>query len=165
MRRILHAHRDGKYSALDNRDAVVVDYDAQMIRISLDQWPVNRPTVWRFMVFMLRSADLLQHYEAIAEAIAVPTCGRVYISQVARAAETIFAPIGMTLETVDQVGLRLHTDPRSTLACCKTLAPGQPLPSRVRSMRSGRGAQHMTPAPLVRSSTPGMRRRSKESTP
>lgn len=148
MRQILHAHRDGKYAAIDHPDAVVVDYAAQMIRVGLDRWTVSRPTIWRFLCFILRSADQVQTYEAITAGVGGKRCTHEYVSKLAHGAEPYLELLGMTLETIETVGFRLHTDPRSTLECCATLALGQPLPTRVKSTRAEHGARFTTPAPL-----------------
>jgi hypothetical protein len=153
MRRILHVYRDGKYAAIDNPGAVVVDYDAKMIRVGLDRWPVARPSVMKFLAFMLRSADVVQHYPAITAAVGTSDQTPACISKIAYGAEPFLLQIGMTLETVETIGFRLHTDPRSTLECCKTIALGQPLPSRVKSIRVEHGAMFTTPVPLPPLST------------
>ena len=139
MRRILHAHRDGKYAAIDNRDAVVVDYGAQMIRIGLDYWPIIRPQLFRFIAFMLRSADLTQSRAAINEALGNPNLANSTLVRLLQHSEMIFAEIGMVVETVYGAGYRLHTEPRETIACCRNLAPGQPLPSRLRNTLAAPG--------------------------
>lgn len=133
MRRVLHAYRDGKYTAIDNLDAIVVDYPAQMIRSGLDKYQVRRPQLFRFIAFMLRSADLVQDRTAIGAALGNPQLAASWIVDLVRSSEPIFNALGMVVETVYGRGYRLHTAPRETLPCCRTLAPGQPLPSRRRN--------------------------------
>lgn len=154
MRRILAADRDGKYVAIDNPDAVVVDHGAQMIRANLDRWPVSRPQHWRFLAHMLTHADTPQHRTAIGESLGNANVLASSISGFARSSEMIFSELGMVLETLGRTGCyRLHTEPRETLECCKTLAPGQPLPWRLLSTPGGRGTPRTTCAKSRRRST------------
>lgn len=145
MRRILHAHRDGKYVAIDNPDAVVVDHGAQMIRANLDRWPVSRPQLFRFLAHMLGNADTPQPRTAIGEALGNREILDSTVSGFARGTELILSELGMVLETIHGTGCyRLHTEPTETLECCRNLAPGQPLPWRLLSTPGGRGTPRTT---------------------
>lgn len=140
MRRILHAERDGKYVAIDNPDAVVVDHGAQMIRSNLDRYPVSRPKLFRFLAHMLGNADRLEPHAAIGVSLGNPKISPSTLCEYARSSEAIFIALGMVLETPYGTGCyRLHTEPTETLECCRNLAPGQPLPWRLKSTPAGRG--------------------------
>lgn len=142
-RQILHAHRDGRWAALDHPQAVVVDYDAQMIRVGLERIPVGRPQVWRFATFLLRSADLLQPYPSIGAAMGNPAICRGSLTNLASAARKLFAQIGMDLEMVYGVGYRLHTEPKESRKCT---SPAHSLPrlKPARSTGSGPAARRTT---------------------
>lgn len=139
MIRVLHAHRDGKYAAIDNRDAVVIDYDARMIRRGLDRWTIHPGQHFRFLALMFRSADMLQAREAIGVALGNLNVSAQRISDLITASDAVLTELGMTIETIEGAGYWLHTEPRKTLECCRNLAPGAPLPSRLRSTHAAPG--------------------------
>lgn len=141
-RQILHAHRDGWETALDHPHAVVVDYQDQMLRQGTSKMPVRGPKAFAILAFLLRSADLEQTRAAIAQAVHGTPCKSEWqVAQLIYAAEPYVRWLGMTVETIRGAGYRLHTNPRETLECCRTLAPGRQLPSRLKSTRAG----HATP--------------------
>lgn len=144
MRQVLHAHREGWVAALDHPKAVVVDYPDQILRQGLNKLQVRGRAAFRCLAFLLRSPDAIQTRTAIAQAVYDNPCRSDYqITQIIHAVEPILSWLEMTVETVDG-GYRLHTEPRETLACCRTLAPGQPLPPRLKSTRAGRAMRPTT---------------------
>jgi hypothetical protein len=149
MRQILHADRDGKYLAIDNPDAVVVDHGAQMIRANLDRWPIGQPKLFRFLAHMLANADKLEPRASIGGALGNPRIASSTLCKYARSSEAILSALGMAFETPYGTGCyRLHTEPTETLECCRNLAPGQPLPWRLKSTPAAPGTPHMTCAKL-----------------
>lgn len=153
MRQILHAHREGWVTALDHPQAVVVDYQEQMLRQGTGKMPVRGPKAFRLLALLLRAANIVHARAAIAQAVEGAPCRSDWqITQNIHDIEPYLIWLGMTVETVEG-GYRLHTDPRETLECCRTIAPGQPLPPRSKSTQSGRGVQCMMSGSFARSST------------
>lgn len=161
MRQIIHAHRDGRYVAIDHPDAVVVDHGAQLLRVGLERVTVTPHASWLFVLRLLESANEVVPYDAFPGARISGNLARSYSAQLAGFVAPVLSAVGMVLETVDREGFRLHTDPKETLECCQDLALGEPLPTRVRSTRRGHGAQLTKPAPLRNASTRATRERSR----
>lgn len=137
-REILHAHRDGWETALDNPRAVVVDYPSRLIRQGTDKVTVSSRQQFAFLAFMLRSVDVVQARAAISQAVhGHPDAPDSAISRYRSNATPTLRWLGMTLETVQGDGLRLHSDPRNTLPC-PVLASSPQLPTHVRLLRHGR---------------------------
>jgi hypothetical protein len=153
MRQIIHAERDGKYVAIDNPGAVVVDHGAKMLRIGLERHIVHPHSHWLFMMALLEAPNQVVSYDSFPGARLSGNLARSTSAQLAGAVSPIISHLGMVLETVDREGFRLHTDPQETLECCQHLALGQPLPTRVRSTRRGLGQPLTKPAPLHSAST------------
>ena len=144
MRPVIIANRDGKYVAIDNPGAVVVDLDANMIRACLERWPVTRPQHFRFLTYILGNADQSLRRADIGLALGDAGILNSTLSGYIRSSETILCDLGMCLEVIcGKARYRLHTDPRESLECCRNIAPGQPLPWRLKSIPSGRGTPHM----------------------
>jgi hypothetical protein len=140
MRQVIHAHRDGKYVAIDNPGAVVIDHDAKMIRAGLERWPVTRGQLFRFLTHMLGNADRSLRRADIGEALGDREILNSTLSGFIRGSEQIFSELGMVLETIHgKARYRLHSDPRETIECLRNTAPGQQLPWRLKSIPSGRG--------------------------
>jgi hypothetical protein len=165
MRQIIHTERDGKYVAIDNPGAVVVDHGAKLIRIGLERIIVHPNANWLFLLRLLETPNEVVPYSEFPGARFVGKLARSYSAQLAGFVAPILSAIGMVLETVDREGFRLHTDPEETLECCQHLALGQPLPTRVRSTRRGPGRPLTKPAPLLYASIRASRARSKTRTP
>jgi hypothetical protein len=145
MRRVIFTERDGKYVAIDNPDAIVFDNGAKMIRQGLDHWIISRPTVFGLIRTLLENAGDVVEYNRFKGSQDGRALGPKTLTQMFNEIDVLMMALDMSLETIDGVGYRLHLEPRETLECCATVAPGQPLPSRVRSMRSGRSGPHMKP--------------------
>lgn len=159
MRQILHAHRDGWEAALDHPAAIVVDYQTGHLRAGTRRLKIMGYRVFPFLTFLLRSADLVQTRPAISQAVwATPGNWDTHITQIAKASSPMLEWLEMTLETLQGVGYRLHSEPRKSLQCCSTLAPGQPLPTQVRSTPREHGLPLMTSAALRHQSTRFSRR-------
>lgn len=144
MRQIILADRDGKYVALDNPGAVVVDLDLNMVRVGLERWPVTRPQHFRFLAYTLGHAEQSMRRSDIGLALGDADILNSTLSGYIRSSEKIFCALGVCLEVIHgKARYRLHTSPRETLECCRNIAPGQPLPWRLKSTPSGRGTPLM----------------------
>lgn len=163
-REILHAHRDGWETALNHPRAVVIDYQATLLRQGTDKVAVGSPQHFAFLAFMLRSADTLQARAAISQAIyGHPDASGPAISRYRSNATPILRWLGMTLETVQGDGLRLHSDPRNSLPC-PVLASSPQLPTHVRLLRRGRITRLASPMDLRSGSAKTDRRPSRSRT-